>query len=167
LLLISILLWCLVVYSFRITVFGNPRLTRVREMPEDAVRFLDHALEEGRDNRKEVHFSPKESAFIRSFVHNIFLEMAAFPAEIGLLLFLWHARVLPGLCIGLLIKDLLVVVLGIVQVKKTDRDTGFFVTVRALPMWAVTVDRVSQAISGAGFALLFLAVNGFLPGLSQ
>ena len=157
-LLLSIMTWIVLVYSFRVMVFGNPLVRWLQQTPLELLQRLDQSTS---DESQFARIGPEDLALLRRFVFYQALELALFFLEVGLLLFFWYRGTLPALCITLLVKNIAVLGVGIVAVYSTEA-RPLFIHLRTLPRWLIVLDRLSQTISGAGFALLFLQVNGYL-----
>lgn len=162
-LIISILSWVVFIYSARVAIFGNPLWVLIqRTTPEERVKY-DRLLQ---GETEDLMQAPAEMrAFLSTFGRWSLAELFLFLLELGLLVFLWRERVLPGLCLGLLIKDLAVAGASITVAIRLRRVEALFELTARIPGWLIVTDRASAAVSAVGFLLLVLGMNGLLPGV--
>ena len=74
----------------------------------------------------------------------------------------WWIKVVPLLCLLLLLKDLLAAGAGL-WVAHRDRERGVLAVVRNAPVWLLAAERVSALVSALGALVLFVIVNGLRP----
>lgn len=152
-LLLSIGLWCVVVYSLRIGVFGNPLYRHIAGVDPELLRRIDAFTNAG-----ELPQTSAEAAFLKRFSRLTLLELGAFVLEIGLLTALWHQGRLVWLCLALLLKNLALFAGSVMLARGGPRD-GLFGSLLTLPEWLIRLDRASAWVSGVGCLILFLAIN--------
>lgn len=155
--LVSFGLWFIVVFGFRLAVFGNPLYTMAQGASPALLKGVD-ALFMG----ERAVAIPEEVLFVRRFTRNMLLQLAMLLLEVVLLLHLWWIRVLPVLAVALLAKDLLGVATG-VMVARRDRSRGLVTTIAAAPPSLLFWERVGAAVSACGALIYFLTVNGMRP----
>jgi hypothetical protein len=157
-LVLSIGLWCVVVCSLRVALFGNPLYRHVARADPDlltgAERIATHANYSATDS---------EVRFLQRFSRLTLLELGVFLLEIGLLLYLWLSRTMEWLAFALLMKNLILMAVS-AAIARAHSGEGIFESLLALPGWLIAADRVSAFVSGAGCLVLFLVVNNILPG---
>ncbi len=152
-LLVSIGLWCVVVFSLRVVVWGNPLCVLLNQTDR---RVLEGADQITRRNRAPA--DEREVEFLRQFSRLTLLELGVFVMGVSLLVFLWVSGVLVWLSLGLLVKDLCLVILSAILARSRSEDS-LFASLVNLPPWLMLTDRLSSLISAAGFLVLFLSVN--------
>jgi hypothetical protein len=143
-----------VVLSARVAIWGNPLYLLLERTDSHVLQKADQiALE------KRPPDGDGEVAFLRSFSRLTLLELGVFVLELALLVTLWVRGTMPNLSVGLLFKNLLMVLVSAGMARGNTDDKGMFESLRALPPWLVLGDRLSALISAAGCLLLFLTVN--------
>ena len=155
--LLSIALWFVVVYSFRVAVFGNPLYRHVLEADRDFLAKLDKLTQ---NNRYEL--TQLEVAFLQRFSRLAILELAMLIFEAGLLVYLWMAGTMAWLCLGLLSKNLLLLAFSAAIARSRPKES-LFDSLLGLPSWLMWVDRTSAMFSAIGAFFLFLVVNDINP----
>lgn len=157
-LLQSIGLWAVVLFSLRVTVAGNPAHQMIFRSEPTFLQRVDELLTGERTPENDT----PETEFLRRFSRLVLLELVVVGLEIGLLIFfvLQH-RMLPLVWV-LLGKNILMVVVG-GWGAALRRNGGLFTSLQGLPRWMVLADRLSSLISAVGFIILLLAVNHLLP----
>ena len=150
-------LWFVVVFGIRIAVWGNP-LHRMVVTADPALLAGVEALVLGR----KPEGTPMELRFVRVFTQMVLLHLGLLCLEVALLAHLWWVKILPVLCLVLLLKDLLAAGTG-VWVAHRDRERGVLAVVRNAPVWLLVAERVSAGLSAFGALVLFLSVNGVRP----
>ena len=155
-LLISIGLWCVVVYSVRVAAFGNPLFMLLTQADPNLLRHCE-AVSLG----EAEPASEEELKFLQLFSRLTLLELAAFILEMSLLAFLWVSNTVPWLTFALLLKNVLLLALSVVMARSRMGD-GLFRSLLDLPPWVVWLDRASGLISACGVLILFLEVNDLL-----
>ena len=156
-LVVSIGMWAIVVYSVRVAVFGNPRYVWVR----DADPLLLDRLEAVALGTRSPFPGP-ETVFLRRFSRLTVLELVMFVLELALLSYAYFGRLVQGLALALLAKNAVLIGLSIAVARRRTHE-GVFSSLRVLPQWLVLGDRLSSLVSGAGAFVFFLAVNGIEP----
>jgi hypothetical protein len=158
-LLLSMTLWCVVVYSFRVAVFGNPLYLQLARAEPDVLDRVE-AVTLGQVPEPR----PAEILFLRRFSRAVVLELAVFVLEMVLFTYLWLTRVMPWLSFLLLAKNLMLVALSASMAGASSAvDERLFRRLQSLPPWLIRLDRASAMVSGAGSLALFLNVNGIGP----
>lgn len=153
-LLVSIGLWIVVVYGTRVAVAGNPVHEHLARCDPGLLKRCEPVVAGMRPAA-----DADELYVVRRFYRLFMLGLFMFVLELVLLIGLWWSRVMPALCVGLLLKNALAVVISI-AVSRT-----YYVGERplqgmlSLPSWVVVSDRVSSLISAVGFLPLFLCIN--------
>jgi len=161
-LIVSILAWAVFIYSARVAIRGNPLWVLMRRLSAEELQECDRLLQ---GEAEDLEQAPAEvRQFLRTFARWSLAELFLFLLELGLLVFLWREQVLPGLCLGLLIKDVAVAGASIVVAIRLRRVEGLFALVVRIPGWLIVTDRASAAVSAVGFLVLVLGLNGLLPG---
>ncbi len=155
--LVSFGLWFVVVFGVRIAVWGNPLYRMVAEADASLLAGVD-ALVQG----EVQEGTPEQLRFVRAFSQGVLLQLGMLCLELVLLTHLWWVKVLPALCLGLLLKDLGGVSVGI-WVARHRRERGALAAVRNAPGWLLSLERLSAALSALGALALFLTVNGMQP----
>ena len=154
-LFLSLGLWCVVVYSVRVAAMGNPLYCCVASVVPELRYRAEQITIEQRSPASEA-----EARFIQRVSLLTTVELVAFLLEVGLLVYLWIQQVAAWLAATLLIKDLAIIALG-AWVARGQAPCGLFEGLLRLPSWLIRLDRVSSLVSGVGFLLLFLLVNGW------
>ncbi|OGV72020.1 MAG: hypothetical protein A3K19_19990 [Lentisphaerae bacterium RIFOXYB12_FULL_65_16] len=158
-LLLSITLWCVVVYSFRVAVFGNPLYVQLVRTEPDALDRVEQVA-----MGQVLEPQPDEILFLRRFSRTVVLELAVFVLEIALFTYLWLTRVMPWLSFLLLAKNLVLIALSASMAgAQPATEERLFRRLLALPPWLIRLDRASSLASGAGSLVLFLKVNNLIP----
>ncbi len=158
-LLLSIALWGIVLFSFRVAFLGDPVYQHVAETD-------DHILDKAQkiiSSRQSVPAGEDEIHFLKRFSRLTILEVAVFLLELAILGTLCYMMIVPWVAGALLAKDLLVVIVSFIVAKKKTSEKGIFTSVTDLPRWLIRADRFSAFISGAGCLFLFIYVNVFMP----
>jgi hypothetical protein len=151
--MVSLISWVLLVYSVRVAGWGNPLYVCLCQASE-AERFrVQQVASEGR-----LPASPGEQRLVQSFSRLVMLELVAFVAEIGLLVWLLGSDRLRWLAIALLAKNLILAGLSWRHARQS-RDTGVMDNLVRLPGWLVWLDRGSALVSAAGCLVIFLDAN--------
>jgi hypothetical protein len=155
--LVSFGLWFLVVFGVRIAVWGNP-LYRMVADAEPALLAGVEALVLG----QKPEGTPTELRFVRAFTRRVLLQLGLLCLELVVLVHLWWLKVMPVLCLVLLLKDLTAAGTGL-WVAHRHRERGILALVRNAPVWLLAAERSSAVVSAAGALILFLVVNGLQP----
>mgnify|MGYP006292167517 FL=1 len=153
LLFISIGLWAIVLYSFRVAFFGNPLWQLLQETDPGVIEGAEDLTQSG-----GASATTDEVAFLRRFSRLTLLELGLFLLEVFLLIYLWVSGTLAWLAAGLLAKDLVLVGVSAFLARGRGSD-GVFTSLLKLPKPFVWTDRASALVSCIGFLVLFLAVN--------
>ena len=157
--LIGIGAWCVVIFSIRVAVFGNPiHLLVCRADPD----VLSAAEEIARHGSAERVTDERVFVLLRRFSRLTLLELGVFLLEVGLLIFLLTSRILFWLSAALLAKNLFALGVSMYYARRQSPGTGLLESLRDLPRGVVLMDRVSSLVSAAGFVVVFLVVAGFL-----
>lgn len=157
-LLQSIALWAVALFSLRVAVAGNPLYTLILRSEPSFLKGVDELL----TGERQPEPGAPETSFLRRFSRLVLLELVVVGLEVGMLVFLLlQHRMLP-LVWTLLGKDIaMVAVSGWGAALR--RNGGLFASLQNLPRWMVVTDRVSSLVSGVGFLILLLAVNHLIP----
>ena len=156
-LLLSIGVWCIVVYSFRVAMFGNPLANLLLRKDHEVLKRAEEGALSGRGAMAE-----EDLHLLRRFSRLTLLELVVFLLEAGILVYLLLTHTLFWVSLVLLVKDVLAMVLSVVCTKRVTREGGMLTAFRKLPGWLHTADRASAAISAVGFLYIFLAVNNII-----
>ena len=151
--LVSFGLWFIVVFGVRIAVWGNPLYRMVVEA-EPALLMGVEALVLG----QKPDGTPSELRFVRSFTQRVLLQLGMLCLELVVLAHLWWVKVMPLLCLLLLLKDLAAAGAGL-WVAHRDRERGVLAVVRNAPVWLLAAERCSAIVSAVGALVLFVVVN--------
>jgi hypothetical protein len=152
--LVSFGLWFIVVFGIRIAVWGNP-LQRMVVEAEPALLMGVEALVLG----QKPEGTPSELRFVRAFTQRVLLQLGMLCLELVVLAHLWWVRVVPLLCLLLLLKDLAAAGIGL-WVAHRDRERGVLAVVRNAPVWLLAAERCSAIVSAVGALVLFVIING-------
>lgn len=138
------------------TFFGNPLYVLVDSSDRNLLEHLETIVQRDRAQATE-----NELRFLQRFSRLTVLELVMFVMEIGLLIVLFRRSVLPGLVLGIIAKDLFLVLVSSVVCWRF-ADEGLFKALLAIPGWLLNLERVSAFLSAAGGLVLFARLNGFL-----
>ena len=152
--LVSFGLWFIVVFGIRIAVWGNP-LHRMVVEAEPALLMGVEALVLG----QKPDGTTAELRFVRAFTQRVLLQLAMLCLELVVLAHLWWVKVVPTLCLLLLLKDVTAAGAGL-WVAHRDRERGVLAVVRNAPVWLLAAERCSAVLSAVGALVLFVIVNG-------
>ncbi len=152
--LVSFGLWFIVVFGIRIAVWGNP-LHRMVVAAEPALLMGVEALVLG----QKPEGTPTELRFVRTFTQRVLLQLAMLCLELVVLAHLWWVKVVPALCVVLLLKNVVASATGL-WVAHRDRERGVLAVVRNAPVWLLAAERCSAIVSAVGALALFVIVNG-------
>lgn len=155
--LVSFGLWFMVVFGVRIALWGNPLHRMVVDAEPALLRGVE-ALVLG----QKPEGTPIELRFVRSFTQRVLLQLAMLCLEVVVLAHLWWVKMMPGLCLALLLKDLAAASVGL-WVAHRDRERGVLAVVRNAPVWMLAAERCSSIVSAVGALVLFVNVNGLRP----
>jgi hypothetical protein len=155
--LVSFALWFVVVFGLRIAAWGNPLYRMVAEAQLSLLEGVE-ALVLGQTEEG----TPEQVRFVRAFSRRVLVQLGMLCIELAVLAHLWWIKVLPGLCLALLIKDIAAAGTGM-WVAHYHRERGVLAVVRNAPPWLLLVERASAGLSAAGALVLFLTVNGWRP----
>lgn len=155
--LVSFGLWFVVVFGVRIAIWGNPLYRMVAEADVALLKGVE-ALVLGH----KPEGTPAELHFVRNFTQRVLTQLGMLCLELVVFAHLWWVRILPLLCLTLLLKDLAAAGTG-VWVARRDRERGVLAVVRNAPLGLLAAERLSAALSGVGALILFLTVNGMRP----
>jgi len=155
--LVSFALWFVVVFGVRIAVWGNPLYRMVAEaripLLEGVEALVLGQVEEG---------TPEQVRFVRAFSQRVLVQLGMLCLELAILVHLWWTKVMPVLCVALLVKDLASAGTGM-WVAHRHRERGALAAVRNAPAWLLLLERAGAAVSAAGALVLFLTVNDVRP----
>lgn len=155
--LVSFALWFVVVFGVRIAVWGNPLYQMVAEarvaLLEGVEALVLGQVEEG---------TPEQVRFVRTFSQRVLVQLGMLCLELAVLVHLWWMKVMPALCIGLLLKDLASAGTGM-WVAHRHRERGALAAVRNAPVWLLLLERVGAGVSAVGALVLFLTINDLRP----
>ncbi len=162
-----LIMWTVIVYSLYIAIRGNPLPRLVAEQPVELLEHLDQQFE-ARGGAPEAGGSTAD--FIRRFSRSALFELLAFVLELGLLFFLvlaWEFEVAFyfWLCVALLLKNLAAFGFSWNYSRSMRHSQGLFKHLLRIPSWVGMLDRLSAALSAAGFILLLLHIfNHWMGG---
>ncbi len=155
----SVAVWLVLIYGFRIALFGNPLAKLLGEADVDFLGHIDMVTKHnGPYTEESVHF-------LRRFSRLSLLELGAFLLETGLLIYLIITNTLLFLAVLLLIKNVVMFVLSLSFARRRRREMAEDANFRAMknvPEWVHTCDRLSSLASALGFAFIFAHVNGWM-----
>lgn len=151
---VSVCLWCLVVYSLRVALLGNPLYLSVLAAGQDLRFRADQIVMEGRSPANEA-----EILFMRRFSRLTVLELVAITGEVAVIVYLLWGGILAWLCWFLLAKNAGMIAFSVAMAKSRHAQKGMFETLRGLPGWYIWLDRLSAGVTAVGLLLAFLAVN--------
>lgn len=160
LIVLSIGIWCVLVYSVRVAVFGNPLANLLLKKNYEDLQNAESAVQKGPAgmNSQDIHL-------VRRFSRLTLLELIVFLLEVGILMYLIFAQTLVWMCVAILAKDVVAMLLSVSCTRRASREGGLLTAFTNLPRWLHVADRISAAISAVGFIYLFLALNNILvPG---
>ncbi|MFW5803005.1 MAG: hypothetical protein ACOCWJ_03720 [Verrucomicrobiota bacterium] len=158
-LLQSIGLWAVVLFSLRVAAAGNPAYQLVFRSEPTFLERIDQMITGERTPENDA----PEAEFLRRFSRLILLELVVVGLEFGLLIFFVLQHRMPPLAWMLLGKNILMIIVGGWGAARQREDKRLFARLQTLPRWIVVSDRVSSLISAVGFIILLLAVNNLLP----
>lgn len=159
LLLQSICLWGVALFSLRVALTGNPLHGLIARTDPEFLSKVETVL----SGERSPEPRSAELLFLRRFSRLVLLELLVVGVEVGLLVFFILDGRLAGLAWVLLAKDIAMLGLGGLGAA-TVREAGLFASILNLPRWMVGADRLSALVSGVGFVVFLLAVNGLIPG---
>lgn len=155
--LISLALWIVVVHALRVAVMGNPLYNHVASAGTNLMRQAELIVASGQPVRNEEQY-----LFLRRFSRLTMLGLAMFVLEMLALLYLWSARSMTWMTLGLIAKNMVALIVSLGMARSSVAE-NMFQSLLALPRWLILADRVSALVSAAGCLVLFLAVNGLSP----
>lgn len=153
-LFLSLGLWCVVLHSLRVALFGNPLHLCLQQAGPDTLCRADQVASEGRDPADE-----QETRFLRQFSRLTVLGSLLFMLEIALLVTLIATHQLIWLCGLLLLKNIVLAAMSLSYAAQADNDF-LFRSLASLPRWVMVLDRLSGLASGVGLLIAFLDING-------
>lgn len=157
---LSIAVWCVVIYSFRIALFGNPLHKLLVTTDARLLSRTEAIVHEGQAPPSD----DPAAELLRRFSRLTLLELGAFILEMVLLIFFVLSDLLPRamvwMCVALIGKNILVLAGSIYYARIQASRNELFGSLRALPGWLLWLDRISALLSGVAFLLLFAALNG-------
>ena len=154
---LSIGIWIVLVFSFRVAFLGNPLYKHVTgEDPE----FLDHIEQVTLHDRSGA--TEEELHFLQRFSRLTLMEFAVFLLEMGLLIYLFVAEILMWLSFTLILKNVFFVGITVVFAHRLTRNSVFASLVE-LPPWLIWLDRLSSLLSAIGTLVIFLELNNLTP----
>jgi len=152
-LFLCICLWAVVVWSCRVTLFGNPLYLHLRSADEDLIARVEDII-----GGKRAATTEPEVRFLQLFSRLTLLELGVFVLEIGLFVYLYVSDILPLLALVALAKGLLLLLVSAFLARTRTRE-GLFDSLLALPNWLIIVDRFSAFLSGVAALVFFWAVS--------
>jgi len=156
LLVTSIGTWAVALFSARVALLGNPLLNLVAHQEADLLGRADELT------KGEHHPEPgPETELIRRFSRVVLLELVMLALEVAMLVMFLLEGQLPLLCWLLLGKNLLLLAASLWASRCLNTD-GVFSGILSIPSWMVWTDRISAALTAAGFAVLLLHINALL-----
>ncbi len=163
--LLILLIWAIVIFSLRVTVFGNPLEKLTRKHEPEMLQRLDQKMTE---QTVPEDLNTPETDFVQRFSRLAMLELGVLILEVGILLFFilgweFEYKFYYWLCIFLLTKNALAFGLSWSYSRKLKEEEGLFSHLLNLPPWIVWADRISSLFSAAGMLLLVLKVSGIWP----
>jgi hypothetical protein len=158
---LAIALWCIVIYSFRVAVFGDPIYNLLVGASAETVNQAEKLMQHPEQVREMPH-SYEPAQLLRRFSRLTLFEFGAFILEMALLICLAVTGTLAVLCLVLIIKNILVMLLSLYHARTLAENRYILEAMRALPAYVITVDRLSSLVSGFGFLLFFLTLNNLI-----
>lgn len=158
-LLIGIGAWCVVIFSIRVALFGNPIY---RLLQNASAGTLSDAERIARNASSGSEVDDQAFALLKNFSRLTLLELGVFLLEIALLIYLLVSRTLFGLSIALLAKNMVALGVSMYYARRQSLDRGLLESLRDLPRSVVVMDRLSSLVSALGFVVVFLVAAGFV-----
>ena len=154
-LMLSICVWIVLVYSIKVSISGNPAYYLVKQTPALILNEAASCLESEMVPDNENIYS-----FIKMFFRLTAFACILFVLEIGVAIYFIYSD--PKLSVPwfILIKNLLMLALGHSLHHKDEENV--FESVRRLPKWAMRWERISYVATSVCFLYLLLLVNNLL-----
>lgn len=150
-------IWLVIVYSLRVALLGNPLANTLREVDESFLAHLDEVA--GHSDA----YTDESFHFLRRFARLSLVELGAFLLETGLLIHFLVRGTSVTLCAVLLLKNAAMFATSLYLAQRRRRKVGgSFMSLKGLPEWIHWWDRGSSLLSGLGFGVLFVRVNGWM-----
>ena len=154
-LLLSISIWIVLVYSLKIFATGNPAYDLVKDVPSPMLSQAADCLESEIVPENEIIYS-----FIRAFFRLTAVACSIFILELIIVFyFIYEDPYLPIPWI-ILVKDFIMVWMGYSLHQKGRKN--IFESVLQVPSWCIWLERISYLITSVCFIVLFLKVNDFI-----
>ena len=154
-LVLSICIWVVLVYSVKIFISGNPAYYLVQQAPTPILNQAADCLESEMVPENENIY-----LFIKMFFRLTALACVLFVLEFGVVLYFIYTD--PKLSIPwfILVKNVVMLALGY-SMHQQGND-NIFQSVLKIPKWAMRWERISYLATAVCFLYLFLLVNNFL-----
>ena len=152
--LLSIGMWCVLIFSLRVALFGNPLLNLLRQTDKASLENAEKSALSALDRMEEKAFH-----LVRRLSRLTILEAVMFLLELGILIFLVFTHTYFWVSVTLLFKDLIIILFSILITRRFRHREKKLSSLCDLPAWFDIVERVSASLSALGFFYLFLAVN--------
>ncbi len=155
-LILSVMIWIICVYSFKIFVSGNPAYVLVHSAPVPMLQEAADCLESEMLPDDETIY-----LFVKKFFRLTAIACLLFVIEGAIIFYFIYTE--PKLTVPWLIlaKNLIMIWMGYTLHRNAGEN--IFESVRLIPMWALRWERVSYLLTAAGFLFLFLLVNQLIP----
>ena len=154
-LLLSISIWVIVVYSTKVFAMGNPACLLVKEVPVYMLNQAKDCLESEIMPDDEMVY-----LFIKKFFRLTALACLLFIIEFVVILYFIYEQpnfVIPWL---ILIKNVFMLFVGFKL--RQNSSENIFEAIQQIPQWAMLWERISYLISAICFLFFFLQVNNLL-----
>ncbi len=154
-LLLSISIWIIVVYSVKVFAMGNPAYILVKEVPGDLLNQAMDCLESEIMPDDEIVY-----LFIKKFFRLTALACLLFIVEFAIALYFIFEQ--PNFYVAwfILTKNIFMLIVGYKLHKNSSGN--IFEAVQQIPHWAMLWERISYLISAACFLFFFLRINNLL-----
>ncbi len=154
-LLLSLSIWVIVVYSVKVFAMGNPAYTLVKEVPGDLLNQAKDCLESEIIPDDEMVY-----LFIKKFFRLTALACLLFIIEFAVVLYFIYEQ--PNFYVPwfILTKNIFMLMIGYKLHKNSSEN--IFEAVQQIPYWAMLWERISYLISAVCFLFFFLQVNNLL-----
>ena len=151
-LLLSISIWVILVYSVKVFVTGNPAYILVKDIPAGMLKQATDCLEDEMMPENENVY-----LFIKKFFRLTALTCILFFLEFAVILYFISEQ--PKLIIPWFILAKNIVMLGIGYNLHQNSSDNIFQAIQEIPPWAMRWERISYLISAICFLFLFMLVN--------
>jgi hypothetical protein len=151
-LLLSISIWVILVYSLKVSISGNPAYLLVRTVPPPTLKRAADCLESEMMPEDEYIY-----LFIKKFFRLIAVGSVLFFMEFAIIIYFIYTQ--PNFYIPWLILFKNLAMLGLGYSLHREKNENIFESVRQLPVWAMRWERISYLVTAGCFLFLFLVVN--------